>query len=381
MRLTREMADSYRGLLGVQRDANSRMARLKKPRNLRSREKLPVAMTQSSINGGGEVVLYEEPNGQIRLDVRLEQDTVWLAQAQMAELFDKNVRTISEHIRNVFKEKELDNSSVIRNFRITARDGKTYDTQFYNLDVIISVGYRVKSKRGTQFRIWATRTLKDHLLRGYTLNEKRLRERGLGEIEQAVGLLTQTLTKHSLVTDEGRAVLEVVQQYTRAWRLLLQYDENRLPDAPERPVKPTAELTLSDARAAIAELKKSLTERGESSDLFGLERGDQVGGILGAIEQTFDSQPLYPTVQVRAAHLLYFIIKDHPFSDGNKRIGSLLFLEYLRRNGMLLKPSGEPRLPENGMVALALLVAESDPKQKDLMIRLILNLLSTEGPV
>jgi hypothetical protein len=154
----------------------------------------------------------------------------------MAELFDKNVRTISEHIRNIFKEKEFDNSSVIRNFRITARDGKAYDTQFYNLDVIISVGYRVKSQRGTQFRIWATRNLKDHLLRGYTLNEKRLRERGLGEIEQAVGLLTQTLTKHSLVTDEGRAVLEVVHQYTRAWRLLLQYDENRLPDFPEKPV-------------------------------------------------------------------------------------------------------------------------------------------------
>jgi prophage maintenance system killer protein len=339
-----------------------------------------VAMTRSSINGGGEVVLYEEPNGQIRLDVRLEQDTVWLAQAQMAELFDKNVRTISEHIRNVFKEKELDNSSVIRNFRITARDGKAYDTQFYNLDVIISVGYRVKSQRGTQFRIWATRTLKDHLLRGYTLNEKRLRERGLREIEQAVGLLARTLTQHALVTDEGRAVLEVVQQYTRAWRLLLQYDENRLPDAPERPVKPKAELTLSDARSAITELRASLAARGESSDLFGQERTGQLNGVLGAIEQTFDGQPLYPTVQVRAAHLLYFIIKDHPFSDGNKRIGSLLFLEYLRRNGLLFRDNGEPRLGDNAMVALALLVAASDPGQKDLMIRLILNLLSSEGP-
>jgi prophage maintenance system killer protein len=365
----------------VQREAKSHMARRKRPRNLRFGEKTPTALTQSLINGGGEVVLYEAPDGQIRLDVRLEQDTVWLAQAQMAELFDKNVRTISEHIRNVFKEKELDNSSVIRNFRITARDGKAYDTQFYNLDVIISVGYRVKSQRGTQFRIWATRMLKDHLLRGYTLNEKRLRERGLGEIEQAMGLLAHTLTQHALVTDEGRAVLQVVQQYTRAWRLLLQYDENRLPDAPERPVKPTAELTLSHAHSAIAELRTSLAGCGESSELFGQERGDQLGGILGAIEQTFDGQPLYPTVQVRAAHLLYFIIKDHPFSDGNKRIGSLLFLEYLRRNGLLFKPNAEPRVGENAMVALALLVAESKPGQKDLMIGLILNLLSSDGPV
>ncbi|MGH7844351.1 MAG: virulence RhuM family protein [Candidatus Binatia bacterium] len=223
---------------------------------------------QSSINGGGEVILYEAPDGQIRLDVRLEQDTVWLTQAQMAELFDKNVRTISEHIGNIFSEKELDNSSVIRNFRITARDSKAYDTRFYNLDVIISVGYRVKSKRGTQFRIWATRTLRDHLLRGYTLNEKRLREKGLGEIEQAVGLLARTLTEHALVTDEGRAVLEVVQQYTRAWRLLLEYDEGRLPEKPRHPIKPTADLTLEAARAAIGRLRESLAARGEASDLF-----------------------------------------------------------------------------------------------------------------
>ena len=217
-------------------------------------------------------------------------------------------------------------------------------------------------------------------MRGYTLNEKRLAEEGLGEIEQAVELLARTLNQTRWSPTRAGPCLEVVQQYTRAWRLLLQYDENRLPDAPERPVKPTAELTLSHAHSAIAELRTSLAARGESSDLFGQERGDQLGGILGAIEQTFDGQPLYPAVQVRAAHLLYFIIKDHPFSDGNKRIGSLLFLEYLRRNGLLFKPNGEPRVDENAMVALALLVAESDPKQKDLMIRLILNLLSTEGP-
>jgi prophage maintenance system killer protein len=216
------------------------------------------------------------------------------------------------------------------------------------------------------------------LLSGYTLNEKRLREKGLGEIEQAVGLLSKTLTQRALVTDEGRAVLEVVQQYTRAWRLLLQYDEGRLPEKPAHPLKPSTALSLEAARAAIARFRESLAARGEASDLFGQERSDQLHGILGAIEQTFGGEPLYPTVQPRAAHLLYFVIKDHPFADGNKRIGTLLFLEYLRRNRLLTRSDGSPRLADNAMVALALLVAESEPAQKDLMIRLILNLLEDD---
>jgi Virulence protein RhuM family len=278
---------------------------------------------QSLINGGGEVVLYEAPDGRVQLDVRLDGETVWLTQAQMAKLFGRERSVITKHLRNVFREGELFEKSNVQNLHIASSDKPV---AYYNLDVIISVGYRVKSQRGTQFRIWATRTLKDHLLRGYTLNEKRLRERGLGEVEQAVGLLARTLTQHALVTDEGRAVLEVVQQYTRAWRLLLQYDENRLPDAPERPVKPKAQLNLSDAHAAIAELKTSLTERGESSDLFGQERGDQLSGILGAIEQTFDGEPLYPTVQVRAAHLVYFIIKDHRFRMATRESVPYCFL-------------------------------------------------------
>jgi prophage maintenance system killer protein len=221
--------------------------------------------------------------------------------------------------------------------------------------------------------------LREHVLRGYSLNEKRLREKGLGEIEQAVGLQARTLTTNALVTDEGRAVLEVVQQYTRAWRLLLEYDEQRLPEKPGQPVVPAAGLSLGDALALIARFREALAARGEASGLFGAERGEQLPGILGAVEQTFGGEPLYPTVQVRAAHLLYFVIKDHPFADGNKRIGTLLFLEYLRRNGTLAKPNGEPRLADNAMVALALLVAESEPAQKDLMIRLILNLLEDDG--
>jgi prophage maintenance system killer protein len=335
-------------------------------------------MTQNSINSGGEVVLYEAPDGEVRLDVRLERETVWLTQLQMATLFGTTPENVLMHLKNVYAEKELAERSTTKDFLAVRTEGKRRvrrKLKHYNLDAIISVGYRVSSKHGTQFRIWATRTLKDHLLRGYTLNEKRLREKGLGEIEQAVSLLTRTLTQHALVTDEGRAVLEVVQQYTRAWRLLLEYDEGRLAGTPAHPLKPTADLSLEAARGAIARLRESLAGRGEASDLFGQERSDQLHGLLGAIEQTFGGEPLYSTVQARAAHLLYFVIKDHPFADGNKRIGTLLFLEYLRRNRILVRADGSPRLADNAMVALALLVAESEPAQKDLMIRLVLNLL------
>ena len=325
----------------------------------------------------GEVVVYETPDGEIRVDVRLDRETVWLTQAQMAELFGRDQSVVSRHVRNVFAEGELPEEGNMQKVHIAPSDKPV---ALYGLDAIISVGYRIKSQRGAQFRIWATRTLRDHLLRGYTLHERRLRERGFNEIEQAVGLLARTLTSRALVTDEGRAVLGVVHQYTRAWRLLLEYDEKRLAEAPERPVTPTAALSLQDARTAAASLREDLTSRGEAGALFGQERTDGLAGLLGAIEQTFGGQPLYSSAQARAAHLLYFVIKDHPCGDGNKRIGTLLFLEYLRRNGLLTRTDGSPRLADNAMVALALLIAESEAAQKDLMIRLVLNLLSDDRP-
>lgn len=324
---------------------------------------------------GAEIVVYEAPDGEVRVDVHLDRETVWLSLNQMADLFERDKSVISRHLRNVFDSGELEREAVVAKNATTAADGKTYQVELFNLDAILSVGYRVNSKRGTQFRIWATRTLRDHLLRGYTLHERRLAERGLGEIEQAVGLLARTLTTHALVSDEGRAVLDVVQRYTRSWRLLLEYDEERLAAKPAQPVAPAVSLSLADARAATASLREDLASRGEACALFGQERGDALAGLLGAIEQTFDGEPLYPSAQARAAHLLYFVIKDHPFVDGNKRIGTLLFLDYLRRNGLLLRADGEPRLADNAMVALALLIAESEPAQKDLMIRLVLNLL------
>ena len=330
----------------------------------------------------GKIALYEAPDGQVRLDVRLERETIWLSQKQMAELFDTSTDNVGLHLRNVYVEGELGEEATTEDYSVVQSEGTRQvrrQLKHYNLDAILSVGYRVNSKRGTQFRIWATRTLRDHVLQGYSLNERRLREKGLGEIEQAVALLARTLDHHALVTDEGRAVLDVVQQYARSWRLLLEYDEDRLPEAPARPSHPTADLTLDAARRAIVQMRDALAERAEVTGLFGQERGEQLSGILRSIEQTFDGQPLYPSVEARAAHLLYFVIKDHPFVDGNKRIGSLLFLEYLRLNGALLRSDSRPRFADNALVALALLIAESDPGHKQLMIRVILNLLGDDG--
>jgi prophage maintenance system killer protein len=339
-------------------------------------------MSREAITPGGEIVLYRSPDGEVRLDVKLERETVWLSLDQMAKLFGRDKSVISRHLRNVFVSKELDRKATVAKNATVQKEGNrevVRQIEYFNLDAILSVGYRVNSKRGTQFRIWATSTLRDHLLRGYTLNERRLRERGLKELEQTVELLACTLMTHELVTDEGRAVLDIVRRYTHAWRLLLEYDENRLSATPKLPVPPAATLSLREAQRAIARLRTELSGRNEASDLFGQEHRQQLAAILGNIEQTFDGKPLYQTAQERAAHLLYFVIKDHPFTDGNKRIGTLLFLHYLRRNRLFWRADGTPRLADNAMVALALLVAESEPAQKDLMIRLILNLLEDGG--
>ena len=316
-----------------------------------------------------DIVIFEEDTGPV--EVRLEGETVWLSQKQMAELFDKNVRTINEHVKNVFKEGELVEDSVIRKFRITAADGKSYNTAHYNLDVIISVGYRVKSQRGVRFRQWATRVLREHLTRGYSLNEHRLARQGLTELEQAVELLGQTLTRQELVSDIGQEVVGLILGYARTWRLLQDYDEGALGVPPgARPARGV--LGVDEARRALDALAGELRDRGEASDLFARDRDDGLASILGNLEQSMFGEPLYGTREERAAHLLYFVIKNHPFSDGNKRSGAFLFLLYLRQEGMRLT------LNEQGLTALTLLIAESDPKAKELMARLVMNLIADE---
>ena len=321
----------------------------------------------------GNIVLYRTDSGHDALDVHLVDDTVWLNQAQMTDLFQRNKRTVSEHIRNVFKEEELNEKTVVRKFRTTANDGKTYQVNFYNLDVIISVGYRVKSKQGTRFRIWATSILRDHLVKGYTVNQRRLAETGISEAQQVLALLSNTQVSQNLITDEGQSVLDVVNRYAKTWQLLWQYDEDNFPAAkPQQASSETFEVDM--VRTAINSLKQELTAKGEATDIFGNERNDNLAGIIGAIQQTFGGQDLYPSTEEKAANLLYFVVKDHPFTDGNKRIGSFLFILFLQMNGLLDKRQFDTR----ALVALTLLTAASDPRQKDVLIRLIVNLLSVE---
>jgi prophage maintenance system killer protein len=324
----------------------------------------------------GELVLYQTESGDAVVDVRLAKDTVWLSRKEMAILFDRDYKTVAKHINNVFNEGELQKDSVVAKFATTGKDGKTYQVEYYNLDVIISVGYRVKSQQGTRFRIWATTILKDHLVKGYTLNQKRLAEKGRGEARQMLKLLGNTLESHDLVNNDGRAVLDIVNSYARTWQLLWQYDEDSLAAPKKAGNRDQALLEIADVRAAILSLKEKLLTKGEATEIFGHERGEALDGIIGAVQQSFGGHDLYPTVEEKAAHLLYFVIKDHPFTDGNKRIGSFLFLLFLAKN----KNGEQPGMDSRGLVALTLLTASSAPDQKDLLIRLIVNLISAEEP-
>lgn len=329
-------------------------------------------------NQTGEILVYEAPDGDARVEVIVGDETVWLSQAEMVKLFGRDQSVIARHVANVFRESELPEEGSMQILHRTSDTGGR-PAVVYNLDVVISVGYRVKSRRGTQFRIWATNTLRDHLIRGYTLNEKRLRGHGV-EFEQAVTLLSATLQNQHLITDQGQAVLDVVQRYARSWRILRDYDEDKLSPAPHQTSEPIASLDIGAARETIRTLRDDMVARGETPGLFGQERDDTLGSILLNIEQTWDGRPLYPTIESRAAHLLYFVIKDHPLADGNKRSGSLLFLDYLRRNNALLASNGQPRFSDTALVAFALLVAESEAAHKELVIRLILNLLAEDRP-
>jgi len=322
----------------------------------------------------GEIVIYCTRDRQVNLEVKLEQDTVWLSQKQMSSLFIKDIRTINEHIQNIFKEKELSRYLVIRKFRITAADGKSYETYFYNLDVIISVGYRIKSKNGTRFRIWATRVLREHILRGYTINQKRLLEQTekLKELQRAIAFI-EAKSHESQLENQAQELLKVINEYARSLTILEQYDGKKL--VLQKAKRPRLKLTYSECKDIISGLKEELAKKKEASGLFGQEIDKKIESIVANLYQTFGGKELYRSIEEKSAHLLYFVIKDHPFVDGNKRIASVLFIYFLKRNHYLLKQSGEPKINDNALVALALLIATSEPREKEIMIKLITNLL------
>jgi len=325
----------------------------------------------------GEIVIYKSKDGP-QLEVRMEEDTVWLTQKQISLLFDTQRPAITKHLNNIFKSGELNKNSVSSILEHTAADGKTYKTQFYNLDAIISVGYRVNSKRATQFRIWATRTLKEHLVSGYTFNEKRLlqSQNQLKELQGAINFL-QEKAKHELLAGQGQEILNLLAHYSKTLTLLEQYDKEKLLTV--RRAKEKFALEYLEASKVIEEIKKELIAKKEASDLFGKDPSDKFRGILGNLYQTFGGKELYSSLEEKAAHLLYFIIKDHPFVDGNKRIGSFLFVYFLNKNVFLYKENGEKKINNNALTALALLIAVSDPKEKDKPKKFIKNELFAEG--
>jgi prophage maintenance system killer protein len=324
----------------------------------------------------GEIIIYKgEDTTELR--VSLVDESVWLTQSQMAELFDRNIPTINEHIKHVYKTGELSQNSVIRNFRITARDGKTYNVEHYNLDMIISIGYRVNSKRGTQFRIWATKHLHDYLLKGYLVNEKRLQENQqlkLKELEQANKLFHQVLESQRIAGYE-KDLLKIITDYTDTWIILNQYDKEEL-EVENVSKRPAQLLDYDQAKKTIEKFKARLMKDGFASDLFGAEVGSKLKAALGNLSHTFGGKDLYPSIEEKAVHLFYFVIKDHPFVDGNKRIGALLFILFLVENHYLFNRKGERKISDSALTALALLIAESRPQQKDVMIKLIVNLIN-----
>ena len=321
-----------------------------------------------------DLVIYQSKSGEI--EVHLNNDSVWLNQRQLSDIFQKDLRTINEHIRNVYGEGELEEKATIRKFRIVQSEGTrqvTRDVTHYNLDVIISVGYRVKSIEGTRFRQWATSVLRQHLTQGYSLNKQRL-EANAKELEAALLLVRKIAQNPALPQEAGRGLLDVVTRYARTYLLLQRYDEGLLADPVQQPGGNLP--SIDEARTSLAKLKTDLMSRSEATDLFARERDSGLDALLGNLNQTVFGEPAYPTIESKAAHLLYFTIKNHPFADGNKRSGAFLFVDFLARNGRLLGYNNQPVINDIGLAALALLVAESDPKQKETIIRLIINMLA-----
>ncbi len=327
-------------------------------------------------DGLGEVILYEAPDGEVHLEVRLDRDSVWLSQEQMAALFDVQKAAVSKHLKNIFASGELERAATVSKMETVQHEGArrvSRQIEHFNLDAVISVGYRVNSARATRFRQWATRVLREHLTQGYTLNRQRF-EQNARELEAALALVRKAAAGEALTTDQGRGLVDVVTRYAQTFLLLQRYDEGLL--AEPQVVAGGRLPTLDEARTALAGLKTDLVSRDEATALFAQERGDAFAALHGNLDQTVFGEPAYPSVEAKAAHLLYFVIKNHPFTDGNKRSAAFLFVDFLNRNARLLDDAGNPVINDIGLAALALLVAESDPVQKETMIRLIMNMLA-----
>ncbi|KQZ07613.1 death-on-curing family protein [Agromyces sp. Root1464] len=309
-----------------------------------------------------QIELYQSADGAITLGVRTDAESVWLSADQISELFGRDKSTISRHLRNLFADGELEREAVVAEFATTASDGKTYLVAHYDLDVVISVGYRVKSAEGVRFRQWATQVLRRYVLEGVALNEQRLTQ--IGRIVRVLARSTDELVS---------GVADVLSGYLPGLQTLRDYDDGTI--VPPAGDAPTWTLSYSDPRAVIDHVRAEFPD----DHLFGRERGDALRGIVATVYHGFAGRDLYPTVQDKAANLLYLVVKDHPLSDGNKRSAAALFVHFLAHNGVLADDLGRPRITNNALAAITLMVAMSDPKEKDLMIALLMRMLAGEG--
>lgn len=321
-----------------------------------------------------EIVIFETINGEVQ--VQLNQETVWLTQRQLAEVFDTSIDNISLHLKNIYLDEELTQEATTEDFSVVQTEGARQvarQLKHYNLDAIISVGYRVNSKQAVQFRQWATKLLKQHLTQGYTLNQQRF-EQNAQALEAALELVRKVAASTELAADSGRGLVEIVSRYTQTFLWLQRYDEGLLtdPQGTQGGVLPSPQA----AAEALAQLKQNLIARGEATELFATPRGDGLAALLGNLDQTVFGESAYPTIQSKAAHLLYFVVKNHPFVDGNKRSGAFLFVDFLHRNQQLFNAQGQPIINDTGLAALTLLVAESAPAQKETLIKLIMTMLA-----
>ena len=327
----------------------------------------------------GEIIMYEASSGNTQIEVKLEHDTVWLTQRQIANLFGTEVPAISKHISNIIKINELEEKATVSKMEIVRKEGKRSikrTVDHYNLDMIVSVGYRVNSIQGTQFKIWAGKVLKNYLVQGYALNEKRLQEqaRQLEQLKQTMKLLGNVLDTQTLNSDEASGLIKVIMDYAYALDVLDQYDHQKLEiNATTR--SELFQVTYPEAIKAIQGLK----DKFGGSALFGNQKDESFQSSLAAIYQTFGGQDVYPSVEEKAAHLLYFVIKNHSFSDGNKRIAAFLFVWFLEKNAILYRSDGSKKIADNALVALTLMIAESKPDEKEIMAKVVVNLINMKN--
>ena len=323
-----------------------------------------------------KIAIYKPKKGEAKLRVHFDGENVWLRQKEIADLFGKDRSVITKHINQIFKDKEIDKKSNVHFLHIAKSDKPV---AFYSLDVILAVGYRTNSSKAIHFRQWATKILKRYLLQGYAVNQKRLTEQRnlrLSDLERTVALFKDLIEKKQLANDETSGLLKVITDYANVWALLEKFDKKEITAGRGKIAKADI-FDYSEAKNLIAKLKSKLTQKKEASQFFAVERDEGLGGIIGNVNQEIAGKPVYPTIEEKASHLLYFIIKDHVFIDGNKRVAAFLFILFLTRNNYLFNKKGERKINDSALVAITLLIAESKMQDKDIMVKLVSNLIAS----